>query len=70
MKGNKSNLSVIDCFIRLTDNDRPFEDMSFDDLDSIYRVAFGNWAHHMTREGFIRRLYEERERLNNLSTNK
>lgn len=59
---NNSKLSYIDCIIRLTDEHRPFEDMSDDDLDSIYAVAFGRWAFHLPRQGYIDALRKEREK--------
>lgn len=61
---NKSSLSYADCYIRLYDNNRPFEDMSDDDLDSLYFVAFNLWAYHMTREGYIRSLNIHRNKYN------
>lgn len=61
---NNSDLSAADCYLRLTDESRAFEGMSNDDLDSIYAIAFGRWAYHMSREGYIRSLNEERKRLN------
>lgn len=64
---NNSTLSYIDCCIRLTDENRAFEGMSNDDLDSIYAVAFGRWAYHMTREGYINALNNKRNELNNKS---
>ncbi len=64
---NNSNLSYADCCIRLTDNSRAFEGMPIDDLDSIYRVAFSRWAYYMTREAYIKSLYEKRNQLNCIS---
>lgn len=48
-----------------TDESRAFEGMSNDDLDSIYAVAFGHWAYHMSREGYIIALNNKRKELNN-----
>jgi hypothetical protein len=59
---NNSKLSFIDCSMRLID-DSKFEEMSNDDLDSIYYVAFRQWAYHMTREGYIKSLYDKRASL-------
>lgn len=59
---NNSTLSYVDCCMRLT-GDRSFYGMSNDDLDSIYFIAFGNWAWHMTRQGFIDALSKRREEL-------
>jgi hypothetical protein len=56
---NNSTLSYIDCCMRLT-GDRPFEEMTDDDLDSIYAVAFGHWAYHLTRQGYIDALNKRR----------
>jgi hypothetical protein len=56
---NNSTLSTIDCYMILTD-DRPFEEMTDDDLDSIYAVAFGRWAYHLTRQGYIDALNKRR----------
>jgi hypothetical protein len=63
---NNSTLSEIDCCMRLT-GDRPFEDMSNDDLDSIYAVAFKRWAYHLTRQGYIDALNKKRAELQNVS---
>lgn len=57
---NNSTLSYVDCCIRLSDSSRAFEGMSNDDLDSIYAVAFGRWAYHMSREGLINALNNKR----------
>lgn len=61
-KRNNSNLSYIDCMMRLTGN-VPFERMTNDDLDSIYACAFGQYAYHMSRDGFIESLNKKREQL-------
>ena len=61
---NNSTLSYIDCCMRLI-GDRSFWEMSDDDLDSIYFVAFGHWAWHMTREGYINALKIKRLELRN-----
>ena len=50
---NNSKLAYADCCMRLTDWNRPFEEMSNDDLDSLYAVAFGRWAYHLTRQAYI-----------------
>lgn len=60
---NNSNLSAADCFLRLGDENRCFEDMSDEDLDSIYACAMGHWAYHLTRQGYIDALYKKRESL-------
>lgn len=57
---NKSKLSYVDCCMRLIDESRSFEDMSDDDLDSIYFIATGRWAYHLTRQGYIDTLINER----------
>lgn len=36
---NNSKLAYVDCCMRLMDWHRPFEEMSNDDLDSLYAVA-------------------------------
>jgi hypothetical protein len=56
---NNSTLSYIDCCMRLT-GDQPFAEMSNDDLDSIYFVAFKRWAYHLTRQGYIDALNKRR----------
>ncbi len=61
---NNSTLAYVDCMIRLADNSRAFEGMSTDDLDSIYRVAFGRWAYHMSRDGYIHYLNKKRAEIN------
>lgn len=66
-KRNNSELSYIDCMIRLTDESRDFEDMTTDDLDSIYFCAFGRWAYHMTRDGYINALKNKRNELSKCS---
>jgi hypothetical protein len=38
-KRNNSTLSYVDCCMRLT-GDEPFSEMSNDDLDSMYAIAF------------------------------
>jgi len=58
---NNSPLSYADCCMRLNDLSRAFESMSDDDLDSLYAVAFGRWAYHLTRAGYIKALYEYRK---------
>jgi hypothetical protein len=58
-KRNNSTLSYIDCCMRLT-GDQPFSEMSNDDLDSIYAVAFKHWAYHLTRQGYIDALNKRR----------
>lgn len=58
---NNSALSYADCCLRLHDLGRAFESMPNDDLDSLYAVAFGRWAYHLTREGYIKALYEYRK---------
>lgn len=59
---NNSTLAYADCIMRLTGTDA-FEAMSIDDLDSIYGAAFGHWAYHLIREGYIKALYEKRAEL-------
>jgi hypothetical protein len=58
---NNSTLSYADCMLRLSDRSRSFHDMSDDDLDSIYACAFGRWAYHLTRQGYIDALEKKRE---------
>jgi hypothetical protein len=41
----------------------PFSEMSNDDLDSIYAIAFGHWAYHLTRQGYIDALNKKRSEL-------
>lgn len=60
---NQSDLSYIDCCMRLTDDSKSFEEMSNDDLDSIYAVALGHWAYHLTRQGYIDALNKKRVEL-------
>lgn len=60
-KRNNSTLSYADCCMRLTDWSYTFEDMSNDDLDSLYVVAFKRWAWHLTREGYIMALNKWRQ---------
>jgi hypothetical protein len=62
---NKSELSAADCYLRFGDPSRDFEDMSDDDLDSIYAVVFNRWAYHLTRQGYIDALKAARENLLN-----
>lgn len=50
---NNSTLSYVDCCMRLADWNKPFEEMSNDDLDSLYFVAFKSWAYHLTRQAYI-----------------
>jgi hypothetical protein len=50
---NNSKLSFVDCCMRLVDWNRPFEEMSNDDLDSLYFVAFKSWSYHLTRQSYI-----------------
>lgn len=57
---NNSKLAYADCMLILSDKSRAFEGMETDDLDSIYAAAFGRWAYHMTREGYIKALNEKR----------
>lgn len=63
---NKSQLSYVDCCMRLCDDGCrwSFEDMSDDDLDSIYFVAFQRWAYHLTRQAYIDALNTERKKRN------
>lgn len=62
-KRNNSTLSWADCANRLGNDRYAFEDMSNDDLDSIYRFAFDRWAWHLTREGYIEALNKKRAEL-------
>jgi hypothetical protein len=57
---NNSDLSPADCWNRLTNERYKFEEMSDDDLDSIYAIAFSGWAYHLTRQAYIDALYRER----------
>lgn len=54
--------------MRLIDESRRFEDMSNDDLDSIYYVATGRLAYHLNREAYIDTLYKERQKRINVKT--
>lgn len=60
---NNSKLSFVDCCMRLT-GDYSFEAMTDDDLDCLYRVAFGRWPYHMSRPAMIYYL-EDYRRMNN-----
>jgi hypothetical protein len=60
-KRNNSTLAYADCCVRLMDWNRPFEAMSNDDLDSLYAVALGRWAYHLTRQGYIDALNQYRQ---------
>ncbi len=60
---NNSTLSAADCFLMLGDDSRRFEDMSDEDLDSIYACAMGHWAYHLPRQGYIDALYKKRNSL-------
>jgi len=62
-KMNNSNLAAADCWARLANPDLAFEGMSNDDLDSIYRIAYDHWAYHLTREEYIKALYQKRKDL-------
>lgn len=66
---NNSTLSYVDCCMRLTDTGRAFEGMETEDLDSIYAVAFGRWAYHMSREGYILALNNKRAEMLNTPNN-
>ena len=59
-KRNNSTLSYADCCIKLLNPYEAFEDMSNDDLDSLYAVAFQRWAYHLTIDGYIQSLYKYR----------
>ena len=59
VKRNNSKLAYVDCCMRLT-GDMPFSEMTNDDLDSIYYVAFGHWAYHLTRQAYIDTLNKRR----------
>ena len=50
---NNSKLSFSDCCIILHDWNRSFEQMSNDDLDSLYFVVTKSWAQHLTRQAYI-----------------
>lgn len=57
---NNSDLSPADCWNRLKNERYRFEEMSDDDLDSIYAIAFSRWAYHLTRQAYIDALYRKR----------
>ena len=61
LRRNYSTLSYVDCCMRLRDESMFFEDMSNDDLDSLYFIAFKRWAYHLTRQGYINALNKYRE---------
>jgi hypothetical protein len=61
---NNSTLSYVDCCMRLTGS-QSFYEMTNDDLDSIYRVAFDRWAWHYTRQALIDALNKRRDELLN-----
>jgi len=48
----KSLLNECDCKI-LFHTTSSFENFDDYDLDFLYRVAFGRWAYHLTRKGYI-----------------
>lgn len=62
-KRNNSKLSFADCSNRLINEKYSFEEMSNDDLDSIYYIAFDRWAYHLTRQAYIDALYRKRNEL-------
>jgi hypothetical protein len=57
---NKSELTEEQCLGILINQHITFESMNNDDLDSLYKVATKNWACHLTRQGYIDRLYKFR----------
>lgn len=60
---NKSTLSYPECAMMLQDFSVDFDKLSMDDLDAIYRVAFGHWAYHMSRTGYVMALTDVRHKL-------
>lgn len=67
---NNSKLSYVDCCMRLM-GDYSFSEMTNDDLDCLYRVAFGRWPYHMTKDAMVfyledyRRAVKEKNNENN-----
>lgn len=57
---NKSQLTEEQCLCILINWNVDFETLNNDDLDSLYKVATKNWAYHLTRQGYIDRLYKFR----------
>jgi len=57
---NKSNLTEEQCLNILINWNVAFESLNNDDLDSLYKVATKHWAYHLTRQGYIDRLYKFR----------
>ena len=57
---NKSELTKEQCLGILINWNVAFESLNNDDLDSLYKVATKHWAYHLTRQGYIDRLYKFR----------
>ena len=57
---NKSNLTEEQCLNILINWNVAFESLNNDDLDSLYKVTTKHWAYHLTRQGYIDRLYKFR----------
>ena len=57
---NKSQLTEEQCLCILINWNIAFETLNNDDLDSLYKVATKHWAYHLTRQGYIYRLYKFR----------
>lgn len=57
---NESQLTEEQCLGVLINWNIAFESLSNDDLDSLYKVATKHWAYHLTRQGYIDRLYKFR----------
>lgn len=57
---NKSQLTEEQCLGILINWNVAFETLNNDDLDSLYKVATKHWAYHLTRQGYIDRLYKFR----------
>lgn len=50
---NTSTLTTNQCLELFTDLSTIFESLSDCDLDSIYRVVYGRWSYHSTRQNLI-----------------
>lgn len=57
---NKSQLTEEQCLGILINWNVAFETLNNDNLDSLYKVATKHWAYHLTRQGYIDRLYKFR----------
>lgn len=60
---NKSTLSYLQCFQIVSNASLNFDDMKYEDLDCLYAAVNGNWAYHLTRQGYIDSLNIKRKEL-------